>query len=62
MKKPNVSPLAFCNVDVVMMKEYLSNMSFFNFKTGDIDELQLGKGLLNGYFPFQFTFTTEEKA
>jgi hypothetical protein len=62
MKKPHVSPLAFCNVDVVMMEEYFSNMTSFNFKIGDIDVLQLGKCLLYGCFPFQFTFTTEEKA
>ena len=35
---------------------------FFNFKTGHINMLQLGKGLLYRCFPFQLTFTTKEKS
>jgi hypothetical protein len=61
-KKPHVSPLAFCNADVVLMGEYFPDMISFNFKTGHIDTLWLGKGLLHGCFPFQLTFATEEKA
>jgi len=60
-KEPHVSPLAFCNADVMLMGEYYYAMMFFNFKTGYIDMLQLGKGLLHGCFPFQFTYATEEK-
>ena len=61
-KKPHVSPLAFCNTDVVLMGEYFSDVIFFNFKTRHIDMLRLGKGLLHGCFPFQLTFATLEKA
>jgi F-box interacting protein len=35
-KKPHVSPLAFCNVDVVLMGEYFHDVIFFNFKTGTL--------------------------
>jgi F-box interacting protein len=61
-KKPHVSPLAFCNADVVLMGEYFPDVIFFNFKTWHIDMLRLGKGLLHGCFPFQLTFATKEKA
>jgi hypothetical protein len=60
-KEPHVSPLAFCNADVMLMGEYYSTVMFFNFKTRHIDMLQLGKGLLHGYLPFQLTCATEEK-
>jgi len=60
-KEPHVSPLAFCNADVVLMGEYFPDVTFFNIKNGDIDVLRLGKGLLHGCFLFQITFTTEEK-
>jgi len=61
-KTPHVSPLAFCNADVVLMGEYFNGEIFFNFKTGQIDMLQLGRGLLHGCFPFQLTFATKEKS
>jgi len=61
-KNPHVSPLAFCNADVVLMGEYFPDVIFFNFKTGHIDMLRLRKGLLHGCFPFQLTFATKEKA
>jgi hypothetical protein len=40
-KESHVSPLAFCNADAVLMREYFPDMTFFNFKTGDIDMLRL---------------------
>jgi hypothetical protein len=60
-KKPHMSQLAFCNVDVMLMSEYYSVVMFFNFKTRHIDMLLLGKGLLHGCFSFQLTFATKEK-
>jgi F-box interacting protein len=51
-KKPHVSPLAFCNADVVLMGEYFHDVIFLNFKTRHIDMLRLGRGLLHGCFPF----------
>jgi hypothetical protein len=60
-KESHVSLLAFCNVDVVLMGEYFPDVTFFNFKTGDIDMLRLGKGVLYGCFPFQLNFATRKK-
>jgi hypothetical protein len=38
-KKTHVSPLAFYNIDIVLMREYFSDMTFFNFKIESIDVL-----------------------
>lgn len=38
-KKPHASPLALYNTDIVLMKEYFSDMTFFNLKTESIDVL-----------------------
>jgi hypothetical protein len=61
-KKPHVSPLAFYNVDAVLMGEYFPDVIFFNFKTKNIDVLQLEKGLLHECFPFRSTFIAKERA
>ena len=61
-KKPHVSPLAFYNVDAVLMGEYFPDVIFFNFKTKNIDVLQLEKGLLHECFPFRSTFIAKEGA
>jgi len=60
-KESHVSPLAFCNADAVLMREYFPDMTFFNFKTGDIDMLRLWKGVLYRCFPFQLNFATRKK-
>jgi hypothetical protein len=31
-KEPYVSPLAFCNADIVLMGKYFLDVIFFNFK------------------------------
>jgi hypothetical protein len=61
-KKPHISPLTFCNADVVLMGEYFHDVIFFNFKTRHIDILRLRRGLLHGCFPFQLTFAIKEKS
>jgi hypothetical protein len=38
-KKTHVSPLAFYNTDIVLMREYFSDMTFFNLKIESIDVL-----------------------
>jgi hypothetical protein len=40
----------------VLMGKYFPNIVFFNFKTGSIDMIWLGEGLLHGCFPFHFYF------
>jgi hypothetical protein len=46
----------------MLMGEYFHDVIFLNFKTGHIDMLRLGRGLLHGCFPFQLTFATKEKS
>jgi hypothetical protein len=61
-KESHVNPLAFCNDDIVLIRKYFPDVTFFNFKTESIDVLQLGKCLLHGCLPFHFTFLAEERA
>jgi hypothetical protein len=60
-KEPHLNPLAFFNANIMLMREYFPNVTFYNFKTKNIDMLRLRRGLLYGCFPFQFTFITKKE-
>jgi len=60
-KEPHVSPLAFCNVDIVLIREYFPNVTLFNLKIGSIDVLRLGKGFSMDASHFDSLLLTRKK-